>query len=361
MAAVPGPTDGAPEPNEAETATTAATRWRQRLARLERLINRRAASPRAKNWLLGIAFVLFIVISVLSFRGLPDGLHFHWWLLPVLILVTTPLTVLANSAEYRVMGRMSGHHVSWLDSSRLTIIAGAANLLPLPGGIVIRTQALRVRGSSYKRALAANAVAFIVWLGTGSVIIGLLFLAKHDTRLAAVALLAFGIASLVVAGVVLRKAAPQQLKSLMISFIVVEALTVGISGVRTFFAFKLIGLSATPAQSVALTASLIIAAAVGIFPGGLGIRELIAGGIGTAVSLSAKESVAATASDRITAQLGLAILAVALFALGRQHDRSANPSGTPEPDTETEPETGRITEEMAQAMSDPNIRVVDLP
>lgn len=357
MAAVPGPTDGTPEPNGAETATTAASKWRHRLARLEGLINRRAASPRAKNWLLGIAFVLFIVISVLSFRGLPDGLHFRWWLLPVLILVTTPLTVLANAAEYRVMGRMSGHHVSWLDSSRLTIIAGAANLLPLPGGIVIRTQALRHRGSSYKRALAANAVAGIAWLGTGSFIIGLLFLAKGSTRLAAVVLLLVGIASLVGAAVLLRKASPQQMKGLLISFIVVETMTVGVSGLRTFLAFKLIGLSASPAQSVALTASLIIAAAVGIFPGGLGIRELIAGGIGTAVSLSAKESVAATASDRITAQLGLAILAVALFVLGRKHDGKGAPGGNPEPD----PETGTITEEMTQAMSDPNMRTVDLP
>jgi len=356
MAAVPEPVDEAPTSDDAGDllgATAPPSTWRSRLARLEKSVNNRAASPRAKHWLLGVAFVLFIVISVLSFRGLPDGLHFRWWLLPVLILVTTPMTVLANAAEYRVMGRMSGHDVSWLDSARLTIIAGAANLLPLPGGIVIRTQALRSKGSSYKRALAANAVAGIAWLGTGSLVIAVMFVGKGSTRLASLVLALVGVGSLVVVAVMLRKVAGAAMPRLLMRLIVVEAATVAVSGLRTFLAFKLIGLSASPAQSVALTASLIIAAAVGIFPAGLGIRELIAGAIGTAVSLSASESVAATASDRISAQLGLAILALTLFVQARRQDRPAGPA--------SKHRAGRMNEEMTQAISDPGVRTVDLP
>jgi hypothetical protein len=317
------------------------------------VLNARAASPRAKHWVLGSAFVLFVVISVLSFGALPHGLHFHWWVLPVLVLVTTPMMVAANSAEYRVMGEMSGYHVGWLDSARLTIIASAANLLPLPGGIVIRTQALRHKGSSYRRALAANAVAGVTWAGTGCVVIAILLLAEASRRTAGIVVMVVGIACLVVVAAMLRRMDRTVAGRLMAKFVVVETATVAVSGLRMFLAFKLIGLSASPTQAVALTASLIIAAALGIFPAGLGIRELLAGAIGTAVSLSASESVAATASDRVSAQAGLSIFALALFVQARRHDRTAGSA--------TGDEASKIKDEMTRAISDPNIRAVDLP
>ncbi|MCL2781242.1 MAG: flippase-like domain-containing protein [Actinomycetia bacterium] len=286
-------------------------------------MNRRTTSPHARFWLLGTALVLFVGVSVVSFRSLPKGLHLRLWLLPVLMLGTTPLTALANAAEYRVMGRMCGYHVTWMNSARLTVIATAANLLPLPGGIVIRMQALRQQGSNYGRAFVANLVAFVVWLGAGSLVIGLLFVATDRNRLAGAALLVAGILCLALMALLLRKVAPEQTYQLLGSFVVVEAWTVAVSGLRLYLAFRLIGLSASPAQAVALTASMIIAAAVGIFPAGLGIRELIAGGIGAAVALSAGESVAATASDRIASQLGFALLAGSLLALGRRRGDAA--------------------------------------
>jgi hypothetical protein len=328
-------------------------RWKTRLRRLEKVFNARAASPRAKYWLLGSAFALFVVISVLSFRALPNGLHFHWWVLPVLMLVTTPMTVAANSAEYRVMGEMGGHHVGWLDSARLTVIAGAANLLPLPGGIVIRTQALRLKGSSYRRALAANAVAGITWVGTGCVVIAVLFFADASHRVPSIVLMIVGVACLIAVAVMLRRIDPTVAGRLLTKFLIVETATVGVSGLRMFLAFKLIGLSASPTQAVALTASLIIAAALGIFPAGLGIREVLAGAIGTAVSLSASESVAATASDRVSAQAGLSVIAFALLVQERRRARKAGSA--------TEQQAGTIKDELTQAISDPNVRTVDLP
>ena len=55
------------------------------------------------------------------------------------------------------------------------------------------------------------------------------------------------------------------------------------SAARVYLAFLLIGLSATFLQSTALTAAQIIAAAIGIFPAGLGLREALAGVIGSFV------------------------------------------------------------------------------
>lgn len=317
MADVPEPTGEVPA-GPGDLAPAAPATWKTRLLRLERAVNNRAGSPKARQWLLVFAFVLFVVISVVSFQSLPNGVHFHWWALPVLILVTTPAMVLANSAEFRMMGQINGHRIKWLPAARLTVIAGAANLLPLPGGIMIRTQALRKRGSSYKHALAANAAAGLTWIGAGCLAIATLFAFDGDTVLAAVVLAVLGVAALVAVALLLRRIDRSSAARNLASLLVIETATVVISGVRIFLAFRLIGLSVNAAQAVALTASQIIAAAVGIFPSGLGLRELLAGAIGSAVDLPVSEAVAATASDRITGQLGMALLAGSLLLSGRR-------------------------------------------
>jgi hypothetical protein len=307
-------------PNAVVTARN--TRWRARLGRLEKALNQRAGSPHFRKYLLAFALVLFVAISVFSFGSLPHGVHFHWWPFLAMVLVTTPLTVLANSAEFRVMGVINGHVIGWLASARLTVIAGAANLLPLPGGIVIRTQALRQRGSSYKHALAANAAAGLAWIGMGCLAIAALFIAGSDTRLVALLLVVAGVAALAGTFAILRSVDRSRSRRLLLQLVVVEAFTVLVSGTRIFLAFRMIGLTASAAQSVALTASQIIAAAVGIFPAGLGLREVLAGGIGSAVHLPLNQSVAATASDRIAAQIGLALLAGTMLIQERRQARS---------------------------------------
>jgi hypothetical protein len=291
--------------------------WTSRLKRLEAALNARAGSARSRRWLLAFALLLFVVISVASFRGLPDGVRLHWWALPVLVLVTTPLTVLANSAEFRVMGAINGHVIGWLSAARLTVIAGAANLLPLPGGLVIRTQALRKAGSSYRHALAANAAAGLAWIAMGSLAIAALFVRDSHTRLGAALLAIGGLACLVAVRAILRRVGRTAATRYLAQLMVIELATVVVSGARIFLAFRLIGLTASAAQSIALTASQIIAAAVGIFPAGLGLREALAGGIGSAVHLALTASVAATAADRVAGQLGLAVLAGVLLSVGR--------------------------------------------
>lgn len=291
----------------------AASSWRERALRIEQKLNARSASPRARKVLLGTAFALFVAVSVTSFGSLKGGVHFHWWVLPILVLVTTPLTAAANAGEYRVMGRISGHEIGWRKSIQLTIVVSAANLLPLPGGLVVRTQALRQEGTSYKRALAANAAAGLAWIGMGCFAAAVLLVFQADHRWLSAGLALGGLVAVVAVWLLLRRAsrahAPRHLQQLL----VVEGFTVVVSAVRIALAFHLIGLPVRPAQAVALTSSVIIAAAVGIFPAGLGLREVLAGAVGAAVDLSASHAVAATAADRVTAQIGLAMLAGAML------------------------------------------------
>ncbi len=294
-----------------------------------------------------MALVLFIIISFFSFRSL-DKSEFRWWILPILAFVTTPLTVFANAAEYRVMGAISNRHIRWVESARLTILATAANLLPIPGGIMVRTQALRQEGTSYKRALAANAAAGIAWAGMGCVAVGALLTTDREERWFSVGLLIAAVVLISSVWRLLKRANPVHAVGHMTSLMAVEALTVIITTVRIWLAFALIGKSATPAQAVALTSSVIIAAAVGIFPSGLGLRELLAGAVGAVVNLPAAESVAATAADRVAAQIGLIVLAGGLLFLTRHEGKGR--------DMEDD-----IAEAIETAEDDPFLHPVDLP
>lgn len=288
----------------------------------EQLLNRWSARPRNRALLLVASFAVFIILTVLSFEAIRGGVDFHLWALLVLIFVTTPAMALVNAAEYRVIARVIGHEVSWAGAIHLTVVASAANLLPLPGGVMVRTQALRQRGSSYKGALGANAAAGLAWVGTGCLAIGAFLVGGSDRRIAAgVGLLAVAVAAVVATLGILRRAERDRSLRHLVSLLIVEVTTVVISAVRIALAFMMIGFHINVVQSVALTASIIIAAAVGIFPAGLGLREALAGLIGSAVSLRAARSIAAVAADRVAFQIGLAAIAGVVLVVN--HRRSA--------------------------------------
>ena len=263
-----------------------------------------------------VSLAAFVGISATSYLALPDDLDVCWWLAPVLVLVTTPLTVLANAAEFKVMGDFSGRRFGWLESSRLTLAATAANLLPVPGGLVVRTQALRGVGASYRRALGANAVAGGAWLGVGALATGVLLLDTRGWDILAVSATAGGVCALGTVVMILRQVHPRTWRELTSRLLVVEAAIVGIMAARIAVAFSLLGASIDLVQAVALTAPPILAAAIGVFPGGLGLREALSGVVAVIVDLPVAVTVAATSIDRILAQCGLALMATVLLVLG---------------------------------------------
>lgn len=287
--------------------------WQRRLARAELLLNRRSSSPRARRILLIVALAAFLIISAVSFDALRGGVHFHLWAFLVLAFLATPLMLLVNAEEYRAVGAVAGQHVTWVEGLRLTALTTAANLLPLPGGVLIRTQALRQKGSTYKRALYGNAAAGVAWVAMGLLAIGVLFVATGERRVAGIVMLVLGV--LAIAGLwrMLRRTDGAVAGIHLLRLLLVELATVGVSAFSIELAFAMLGFSVTAAQDVALAGAVIISSAIGIFPAGLGLREALAGAIGAAVDLRAAEAVAAIAAERVAILVGMALLTGALL------------------------------------------------
>jgi uncharacterized membrane protein YbhN (UPF0104 family) len=268
--------------------------------------------------MLPVAVAVFVAATVVAFRNLPrvEG-GIRWWLLAASGLVGVPLTVLLNAREYELSARVLGHRVPFLESVRVSLIGSAANQLPVPGSVLVRVRALRRLGSTYGKAGSSTAIVGLAWVATTGLIAGAFQLSARRWGFgwvllgvgAGVLLLSFGLLAVQV-----RDRANQL--PMMFQIVAVETALVIVVGVRFFLALRALGFDVSASQAAALTISVVLASAVGIFPGGLGIRELLAAGIGPLVGLPASVALAATAVDRLTALVVLGFTSSVLFLAG---------------------------------------------
>ena len=278
---------------------------------LGRLPGRRTRSAGADRAVLALAALLFLATFAFGLGAVPSkGLQLTVWPLVVLALVVVPLATVANGLEYAVAARIGGHRVALREALEISVLSSAANLLPLPGAALVRVRAMRRRGSSYRQALAVTVLVGGAWLATSLVLAGgLLALRQWDTeRVVAAAVLGAGVLGLgAVATGVARLARPGQAQPLVAALLGAEVLAVAVATARFLLVLHALGLDVAVEQAVALTVAGVVASALGFVPGGLGLREALAGVIAGLVGLPVATGVLAAAVDRL---VGLPVLAV---------------------------------------------------
>lgn len=264
---------------------------------------------------LVVAVAAFGVTSWLAFRSLPEGTELAAWPL-VWLAVLAPLTTAGNAAEYVAIGRALGQRVGAADAVRTAVLSSAANLLPIPGAVAVRAHRLRAAG--YRRSIGATTAAGICWLGTALAVAAVAHLAtEREARTLVV--LAAGLLTLAASWWLHARSAT--VPDPGVAWLLVLACELGqvaVAAVRYAFAVAALDLSASATQSLGLAVAPVAASAVGLLPGGLGLREAIAASLAALVDLPASVGAAATAVDRV---VGLAVLAVlAAVALHQTRD-----------------------------------------
>ena len=287
----------------------------------QRLFGRLAEFP-PPEWrrpLLVVATALFLggaVYSALRIDTDWSSLRWHWLL--VASVVGVPVTVLANALEFKASGHIVGIRVPLSEAIQVAVLAVAANLLPIPGGALVRVQALRQAGKRYRTATLATLLIAGVWIGVATLLTGLLLLA-FGVRIGGLVWTAGGAAALAVAVTLAAVRLPRGSRMPFIGAILaIEVLSVVTAGFRIYLAMLALGVEATFAASALLTFAGVVASVVGIFPGGLGLRELLGASLIPLVGLSASVGFMATAIDRI---LGLAVHApLAAYYTSRRNE-----------------------------------------
>lgn len=234
---------------------------------------RAGLGSRHRPLLLAIAAVVFVAGAVISWRQLPSDFGtFEWLPLIGVAIIGVPSMIALNAAEYRAIARLSSLRVGLGDSLRVAVMGTAANLAPLPGAVVVRWNDLSSRGSRWTEALSANVVAGAAWLGLSGFTIAIVTLGESPilTSVAAAA----AISSII--GIVLIQRR-MRFTSAWGGLVVVEAGIILVSAMRSFLILSAFGLGGGWKAPLAIAGSYAFANVVGIFPGGLGLREVLSG------------------------------------------------------------------------------------
>ncbi|MDP8958630.1 MAG: hypothetical protein M3N51_05375 [Actinomycetota bacterium] len=279
-----------------------------RLAQLVSRLGRPARSERWQRLSLLMAVVVFVAASVVAYLNFPEERLPPRWL-PILLaaVVGVPATTLLNAAEYRVAARLLRHRPAFARVMQVTLLASAANLLPIPGSFLVRTRSLRDLGSTYRQAASSNAIVALAWLGVTGVLAGALQLAGTARALGAVLILAGALALLSTNHLLVARLERGEVRRTALELLLVESGFVVVGTFRFYAILVGLGFDVTLSQAVAFTVAGVVASATGFFPGGLGIRELLAAGISPLIGLPAAAGLLAAAADRL---VGLAVLGV---------------------------------------------------
>ena len=260
-----------------------------------------------------------------AIRDFPSGAisHARWWLLAIVCIAGPLATVALNGAEYIAQARIVGVDVAFLEGV-LSIVATAANMLPIPGSALVRTQALATSGGGYKKATATTVTVGAAWIGATATLAAILGVAT-GTAAAGAAVGAIGLGFLVFSYVLVRRAHPPTgVGDVFGRILAIEAGAAIVGALRFFGILYALGIDISAPQAMALALASVIASASGIFPAGIGIREALAGAIGAIVGLPAASGVAAAATDRVAGLLVLAVLTAFLM----WHNRTPKPTGS---------------------------------
>ena len=287
-----------------------------RLQRIAQAVSRQRSvfdRPRVRAVAVLAAVAVFaggLTVALSNYPDLPGRVTPGAWLL---VLACVPLTVLANASQFWLTARLVGSAVGLPRAMLVTILSTAANMLPLPGGSLVRIAALKSTTNTYRQTTFVTVLIAGCWLGVTMGLAGSALCYLGFER-AGMPTLAAGIVALLLFGYTLARAfraAPIWLAGLF----TVQALAVGVGALRLWLCFMALGESVDYVQAAVLTLSTVIAAIIGVAPAGLGVTELLAAGIAEGIDIDASFGFLAAALDRVSGLLIVGPAALLLYWL----------------------------------------------
>jgi hypothetical protein len=265
---------------------------------LDRLV--RLRTPRSRSMRVALAVVgvgLFAVLVLVAVRHLPEDLGgVQWWLVVLAAVVGVPLTLGVNAVEYRQQAHLAGVPLDYRTALRVSLAGSAANLLPVPGSVLVRVAHLRRADAPYRTITLATAVVASTYVAVALAVGGIAVLAFSP--LAGIVALAAGVVLGGVAATLTRSCAPAQPWRTLAGLAAIELASIAVGTLRIGLLLAALG-HASVGGAVSLVVADVVAGALGFLPAGLGLRELLAALLGPLADVPASVSVVATALDRV--------------------------------------------------------------
>jgi hypothetical protein len=271
------------------------------------------SNPRVRRAILLIAVLGFAAGIAVSIRAHP-GIFSDLQLSPVLLVVAIviPATVFLNAYEFLLSARLIGRRISLPSALETTIIGSVANMLPLPGGSIVRVAALKAAGANLKHGISTIVFVTLIWLGVAFTYAGAWVIVLGKTLVGGLFVVG-GLAVLVASFATTLRLLKQWQVPMQI--IATKLVLILLDASRNYLCFLALGADGNFAQASALAVSGVLGSAVSVVPAGLGVREGVAAAMAPIVGLAASSAFLAVSLSRL---LGLATTApVAAFLAWR--------------------------------------------
>jgi hypothetical protein len=293
-----------------------------------RVLALRGWSTRHSRPLASVALTVFVVLCAVAFaRYFSLHLHPRLWLLVPTAVVAAPLMAGLNAAEYACGARLARHRPSAREALTVSVGGSIANSLPIPGAVIVRNYAMVSGGASVSAAIGSTVTMAVAWLGVTAVVVGAIVATANPALGVPVAIL--GLAMLVLAtSIVRRRLAPRRADNILAVLLLVELATAALDIGRYWLVLAALGAHPTVIRTVPLVSANVLAAAMLIFPSGLGGREALSAAFSTAVHVPAAIGIAASALDRVALTLAFLALGAGL-TLDNRMRRNGEPRDPP--------------------------------
>ncbi|MDT8404341.1 lysylphosphatidylglycerol synthase domain-containing protein [Sulfuriflexus sp.] len=292
-------------------------RWLSRIEYLFSFLRTGSAGQHKK--LLTFAIILFFFGL---FYSLYESQHsitsLDWLYILIILALCLPPTIIINGVRYKYTSSLAHNHISTQRALNISILSSAANILPLPGGVMVKLANLKKPENTYSDSFQAILTASFLWLSLTSMYSGGWLIYFKQFSLGYTMLLT-GACLSVYASLTIRKITQDY--KILLALLLIEILAIQVDVIRMYFAFKAIGIDTSYAQCSVFAITSIMGSIVSIVPAGLGVREIFAALISTTIDIQASHAYIAVSINRI---LGLTvIIPVTYFLLKTSPDPPA--------------------------------------
>jgi hypothetical protein len=272
----------------------------------------RRRSARLRKFGMALAILLFAAGFFLAIRHVPQGVRLNVRIIAAYALLFPPVGYVLQSAEMWLSAKATGVTLRHRQAIEIIVYANAFALLPIPGGLLTRTAALRAHGVSVARSISAVILFTSIAGSISFAYAGLWNLSREPVLGAAALLIAAG-----GGGVSCILSQRLQVSREILRNAVIVAVLAVLYETGTFIViFAAIGTSITAEQAAFLVVSGFIAMALTIFPSGFGVREAIVALISPLVGIDPATAFLAAAAARVVGLIWMVAIAIAILATG---------------------------------------------
>lgn len=284
-----------------------------------RSARRRLSGRRVRACLLLLAMFLFLGGAVWSFRSLglaPD----HLRLAPLVVLGGLILpSLLYGGIGLILLARSAGLTMTPGRATVISAHAYLAELLPVPGGAIVRARALISAGGTLKHSSLLVIGTAVLWVALAMIGAGFTLLSAHASL--AWPLLAIGFAF---SATFLWWLASSAGSEVALQTLVHRIAGIGLTGLRLKFAFLALGMPIAFSDTLPFVLASLLGSASSIAPAGLGISESLAALAATTSSYPSGVAFLAVGIDRLFCLAGCALVALAAYAMPQAKGRWAH-------------------------------------